>query len=469
MAREPTTRLIVSGHRFLVRRIEHALLRRDVRMIHEPMRAHARSLLMGCVLSIFGAVACLVVGFVRPEGAIGDAVILMVKESGALYVRVGETWHPALNLASARLIAGMPAMPTIVSAAQLRKTKRGALLGIPGAPAVVPDALPKSEGQWTVCDGSAGTTVIAGPATVDQNAQALAGDQTMLTRSRSDRTTYLLYDGRRARISLDDRAVVRALRLESLEPMEVSPSVLNAIPEAPPIVTPAIPGAGRPGPARLGGAPVGSVIRVGRADADELYVVLEGGVQRVGRVAADIVRFSDSQGDPDIRAVTADAIGATPVIERLAVASFPDTVSTPHNESVICAQWQPDDKDSHSVLAGRAVPLPAGQGAVRLAQADGTGPNVDNVFIPPGRCLYVQSTYKYLITDTGVRFSISDAEAAAALGLSPEPSSAPWPIVKLLVEGPQLSRANALVAHDGMASERRAVALTSATPTPQPG
>jgi hypothetical protein len=42
-------------------------------MIHEPMRAQARSLLVGCVLAIVGVAACLIVGFFRPQDAASDA------------------------------------------------------------------------------------------------------------------------------------------------------------------------------------------------------------------------------------------------------------------------------------------------------------------------------------------------------------------------------------------------------------
>ena len=43
----------------------------------------------------------------------------MAQESGALYVRVGDTWHPALNLASARLIAATAANPEPVHESDL--------------------------------------------------------------------------------------------------------------------------------------------------------------------------------------------------------------------------------------------------------------------------------------------------------------------------------------------------------------
>ena len=160
------------------------------------------------------------------------------------------------------------------------------------------------------------------------------------------------------------------------------------------------------------------MVRVDRADPDELYVVLEDGVQRVGHVAADIIRFSDSQGARDIITVAADAISAIPTVETLPVTKFPDTVAAVARDAVVCAQWRPGEaKDgSNTVLAGSAVPLAAGQAPVALAQADGIGPNVDAAFVPPGRCLYVESMHRYLIADTGVRFGVQDVESAAALG-----------------------------------------------------
>src|SRR6187549_2254469 len=100
MARQPTTRLQVSGYRFLVRRMEHALVRGDIRMLHDPMRAQSLSLTAGCVLAI-----------------------VMSRDSGALYVRIDDTLHPVLNLASARLVTGNAARPQVVSSADIDKAK----------------------------------------------------------------------------------------------------------------------------------------------------------------------------------------------------------------------------------------------------------------------------------------------------------------------------------------------------------
>jgi type VII secretion protein EccB len=443
----------VSGHRFLLRRMEHALLRRDVRMIDEPMRAKSRSLSAGGALAAIAVVGCAILAYVHPQEALGNAPIVVVKESGALYVRIGDTLHPALNLASARLIVGSPATPETVKQSELRKAKRGVLLGIPGAPDVLSEPVPAGESQWTVCDHATGTTVVGGSRHVDSAATPLTGSRAVLVRPRGESVTYLVHAGARARVSLAEPAVSRALHLDAVEPQELSSALLNTIPEVPPITAPNIPGAGIRGPQTLG-MPVGTVIRVAGAEADELFVILTNGVQRIGPGAADIIRFSNSQGTRDIVGVTADAVSAMPSVTPLPVTAFPNDAVRPLHQAVVCAQWSPTAAATGggvTTFGAPALPFDPAQAAVRLAQADGVGPNVDGVFVPPGRYLFVESTQWYLVSDTGVRYRI-DAESAAALGLPRPPVAAPWSFVKLLADGPELTRAGALVAHDGIAT-----------------
>ena len=77
-------------------------MRGDIRMLDDPLRAQSLSLIAGCVLAVIAIAGCAIVAFVRRTGALGNAAIVMTRESGALYVRIGDTMHPVLNLASAR-------------------------------------------------------------------------------------------------------------------------------------------------------------------------------------------------------------------------------------------------------------------------------------------------------------------------------------------------------------------------------
>ncbi|MBS4728891.1 type VII secretion protein EccB [Mycobacterium sp. SM1] len=462
MARQPPTALQVSGYRFLMRRLECALLRRDVSVVDEPLRAPAVSLITGCALAAAAAAGCALLAVIRPQPVLGDEPIVMGQNSGALYVRVGDTWHPVLNLASARLIAAADADPTPVAESELRRTKRGSLLGIPGAPQLL--GPPIDEPAWTLCDthsgASSGTTLIVGPR--DGPGAPRPAEQAVLVTPDSGLSTYLLYHGRRALVNLSDRTVVQALRLESVVPHTVSWSLLNAVPEVPPIAPPRVPGAGGRGPRTLPGFPVGSVLVTARADGQEYYVVLSTGVQRIGQVAADLIRLADSQGAATIIAVAPDVIGANPIVSALPVSTFPDRASPPltGDFSTLCVTWA-STQPGHAEASLRAVgtpPIPDGQAAVTLSQADGTGPALDRVYLPPGRSAYVRSTglsgdhpqsgTRYLITDTGTRFSIHDDDAARDLGLPVAAIPAPWPVLTALPAGPDLGRDSALTAWD---------------------
>lgn len=458
MARQPTTRLQVSGYRFLVRRMEHALLRADIRMLHDPLRAQSLSFIAGCLLAVVVIAVCAILAFLRPHAGLSDAVIVMSRESGALYVRVGDTMHPVLNLASARLVAGTGASPEIVSEADIDKAKRGPLLGTPGAPAVIAKPLTDGESAWTVCDGTT-TTVIAGrPEGIDRQARQ---PRVLVTpRSESAATTYLLYDGWRAEVDLRNPAVVWALRLDGIEPRPVSRALLDAIPEAPPIAPPHVAGAGAPG--ALAGLRVGTVVRMTRVDATDYFVVLADGVQRIGEVAADLIRIIDSQGSREVASVSPDAVGNVPVVNSLSVSTFPELAGTSigaGDNGVLCARWLPDGPKT-VLWVGNSLPLTTNSNPVVLVQADGEGPNVDSVVMPPGRSAFVRATALtgsggdtgpfYLVTDTGVLFGLHDANTGKLLGVQGAPVPAPWPVLSRLPRGPELSRDSALVARDSL-------------------
>jgi type VII secretion protein EccB len=455
--RQPTTRLQISAYRFLLRRVECALLGRDIGAVNGPLRAQSASLAVGWVLAIIAAAGCAVLGLLRPQAGLDRARIVMGQESGALYVRVGDTWHPVLNLASARLIAAAADNPRPVRESELDRTKRGPLLGIPGAPQFLGRPLSADESTWTICDtdGTGATTVVIGP-TGGPSFRLLASDQAVLVAPASGSPAYLLHHGQRAALDLGDAAVLRALRLEGRTPRLVSQSLLNAVPEAPPISTPRIPGAGGAA-AGLPGFPVGSVLRITRGDGDEYYVVLVAGVQRIGQVAADLLRFSNSRGTANAIAVAPDAIRAAGIVDTLPVAGFPDRAPTlSEGGDTVCVTWRPAPPGDFDVelLVGNGLPMPAGQLPVALSQADGRGPALDAVYLPPGRSAHVRGNgragTRYLVTDTGVRFAIHDDDAAHDLGL-PAPIPAPWPMLAALPSGPELSRQHASLARDTIA------------------
>lgn len=424
--------------------MEHALVRADARMLDDPLRAQSLSLMAGAVLTVIAIAVCAVLAFLQPRGDVGNATIVMVRESGALYVRIGDTMHPAMNLASARLITGATDKPELVSASALARARRGPLVGIPGAPDTIGAPLGTAELVWTVCEDDNGiTTVLAGtaPPPMDSGANSLVA-----ARGESAATAYLLYDGRKARVDLRNPAVVRALKIDGVTPQQVSRALLDAVPEVPEIATPVIAHVGTP--SVLPGLPVGTVVRSTRADSGEHYVVLGHGVQRVGEVAADLINFAYAHRR-DIVTVAPGLIGNVPIVNALPVATFPDRGGVAES-SALCVR--PD-----AVLTSETLSLDSD--LVQLAQADGAGPGVDGFVMPTGRSAFVRATglsgegaetgALYLVDDSGVVFGIRDEEAAGRLGLS-DPVPAPWPLLARLPRGPELSVEGASVGRDSV-------------------
>lgn len=460
----PTTRLHVSGYRFLVRRMAHALVRGDTRMLDDPLRAQSLSLGAGGVLAAVAVMVCAVLAAVRPSGELGDAPLVVVRETGALYVRIDDTLHPVFNLASARLIVGAPADPRVVGQRAVDRAPRGPQVGIPAAPEAISTPLGPDESAWTVCDDARGTTtVIAGP---PAGGTVRPGPGVLVTpRGAGAASTYLLYGGRRARVDLRHPAVVRALRLDGVAPRPISAAVLSAIPEAPEIVPPHVPAAGTPGPRSLRDHPVGSVVKVPRADGDsgsaaDHFVVLADGVQRIGEVAAELIRYTDSRVGEQIPTVAPGVIGTLPVLDILPVATFPDHGGVA-DDPVVCARWQAGsagDASGSTVLVGHAAPVSGHP--VTLAQTDADGPAIDAVSVPAGRSVFARSVgltgegqgsgSLFLVTDSGTRYGIPDGDTAVSLGLTGAAVPAPWPVLAVLPRGPELSRRDASIARDGV-------------------
>jgi type VII secretion protein EccB len=458
MAEQPTTKLAASGQRFLLRRMEHALVRSNIAMHDDPLRAQSLSLVAGCVLAVIGVAACVILAFIRPQGSVGSAPIVMVRDSGALYVRVDDVLHPVPNLASARIIAGSAANPVVVAEAAVAGATRGPSMGISGAPSAI--GAPLAAPSWMVCDTDR-TVVIVG--LEDSAFHRLDDSRSVLVAPRGEgpATTYLLYDGRRAEVDLRNPAVVRALRLEHVAPVLVSRALLDSVPEVPAIAAPVIDGAGAAGPRSLDGMPVGAVVRVVRADATDYYAVLRDGVQRIGEVAADLIRFT-YRGVDVVPTVAPSTIARTSALDGLAVGHLPQRAREPvgaGGAGVVCVRWGADRVDGRSrsaVLTG----APIAATAATLAQADGDGPNVDAVAVPAGRAVDARAAAivgddgstgpRYLVSDMGVVYGIHDDDVASHLGLTGPPAPAPWPILAALPRGPELSAEAALVVRDGL-------------------
>lgn len=474
------TRHQVTGWRFVMRRIASGVALHDTRMLVEPLRTQSRSVLMGVLVVITGLLGCFIFSLVRPNGSVGNSIVLADRDSSALYVRVNDQLHPVLNLTSARLIAGEPVTPTTVRSAALDKFARGNLIGIPGAPERMVQTVPGGA-DWTVCDGDGstnpGVTVIAGtPADGGERAAQLGEDQAVLVDSGvpGAPAIWVLWNGRRSPIDLADQAVTGALGFGVNIPVArpISLGFFNAVPEGAPLRAPAIPGAGAPPQFALSEpVPVGAVVvAYGAENTMMYYAVLADGVQPIPPTYAALLRNTNSYGLEQPPRLGADEVARLPVSRVLDTASFPaqqisivDAASSP----ITCVRWtKPVDAatSSLSLLSGAVLPIAEGVRTVDLIGTGG-GTTATRVATTPGSGYFVQTVGQepasptagslFWVGDTGMRYGIEAANqdelstTVAALGLTTPATPVPWSVLALFAAGPALSKADALTAFAG--------------------
>lgn len=107
-----------------------ALTRWRVRMEIEPGRRQTLAVVASVSAALVICLGALLWSFISPSGQLNESPIIADRDSGALYVRVGDRLYPALNLASARLITGRPDNPHLVRSSQIATMPRGPLVGI---------------------------------------------------------------------------------------------------------------------------------------------------------------------------------------------------------------------------------------------------------------------------------------------------------------------------------------------------
>ncbi|BDH58932.1 type VII secretion protein EccB [Tsukamurella sp. PLM1] len=465
MRKQLTTRAQVSGYRFVLRRMDHALLRRDPRMISDPMASQSRSLVVGLILALVITGGCGILALIRPQGAVGDSKIVLAKESGALYVRVEDVLHPVSGLASARLVVGEAAAPTSVKDKRLSGFRRGPEVGIVGAPAqILGPAAAWTEGAtpWLVCDRT--TPAPADEPTARDALETMVGSVAAGAADggavlvRRDDDYFLLFEGLRAPVDPADPVVRRISGLDGARARAISAPLLDVFELTDPVAVPQVPGRGQRS-AALAGSTVGEVVRVSDADRDRLYVVLADGVQPVGEWAADLIRAGDPAATP-IATAPAAAVAAAPVVRRLPLAELADhrpQLRTLSDAPVLCAAASADGKGGGTVELRTFEGTPGPAAPVALAGADGAGDALDAAYIPPGTGEYVVAAQPggerrdglFYISDSGVRYGIPNEETARILGLLHRPRPVPWSVLSAIPAGPDLTRAAAAVTRDG--------------------
>lgn len=428
-----TTSLQVSGYRFLLRRLELALVIGDPRMAHDPLRAQRRSIGVGLLLSALIAGGAVMLSLLRPAPSIDDAA-LVADEQGSLHVRLEDGFHPVSNVASARLVLRQPVEVKNSTAALIQEGNGGAPMGPAVGIGHVPGLNPAPLRQWLVCD----TSEAAGkPDTLQVRA---VGEAESYQRGvvRSGKAVWLI-DGTKR--SLAEGGAARALGAVEI-PM--APELLNRFDEqADSLIPRGLSGLKKPFHR------AGTVAHAG----DRAFLVGRGGVTEVTGPRREYVEALAPGGSFDAEL---GAVMAQPTIDLLP--NVPDREAFwAHPEQTCLGEQGLAEPAGDAGEAGKSAGAAdgAGDGPAAGADADGKDEGADDganeaaaqdpraaYAGPAGTSALLTERGFFLVDATGTRFTVGKAEDLTALGFT-EHTQVPWRVISGLPEGGVLSEANA--------------------------
>lgn len=485
-----TTRMQINANRWLRKRIAYALSIRNVRMQFDPARWLRSMPLVAATVIMLGIGAGFVYSIFKPQGVIGESQIVRDRDSNAVYVRANGKLYEALNMSSARLIAGGAQSIVSVPHSEIAREAQGSLMGIPGAP----NDLTVTNGagvQAAVCQrvpvnsstARVTVTVLDGGVLLGGGrAAALAPDEAVVGVLNGQ--TYVIFNGRKSVVDPADRIVLAALgisRTVTDRPSPLTTSLGNAIPSGLPLVAPAIPDAGIESQWKLGPSPVPVGAVVGSdipGQGMKFYVVLKEGVQEITPVVAAMLRSQNAFGLAQPPQVTPDLLAAVPAVTVLEVSQFPASplrVVDPGVRPVTCWMWERGRTAQSAttvLIAGAELPISPmdDHSVVTVASSYGEHDGADQVYLGPGAANWVTQTGNspksasretlWWISPRGTRFGVdtSSNNVREALGLAIDPLAMPWNILRLIPPGlPRnvaLSKDDASVTHDRLAVDQ---------------
>lgn len=297
---------------------------------HRPMKAVIGGLALTVVL-VLGSMA-----FGWLKGSLpqdwGDNKLVIAKTSGARYISIKETLHPVLNTTSARLLIPADAFEVItVADDKLARQKRGATIGILGAPDSLtpPDALTNS--GWVSCLGAEGGVATAVGASARSTAAA-AGASVVSTGGQ----TFVIAGGMRYPVAAADlSAVMLALGLDGRPPRTAPAVWTNLFALGPPLEPLRIAAFGKPAPGLPPGATVGSVLAVANTgqEARRYLVNAAGELEPLPDLAHALFRIGSGSTTQDLPVTPAQVTQLTVSPQEVAPPAWPTALPAPVAEA----------------------------------------------------------------------------------------------------------------------------------------
>lgn len=476
-----TQRDQIQAYQFLRRRLVSALVAADANHPVSPSRRLVLGTVLGVTVTLLITAVFGVISLLSPSGGadwLSGGHVIVEEGTGARFV-LGQdkALHPVLNYASARLLAGGNGDATVtVSSKNLATAPRGASIGIPGAPDSLPAANVLAKPVWDSCS----RTTQDAPATAEPTSTVLLGASAtgrelgpadgLLVRT-PDGQRYLIASGHRFRLGAE---AATALRYDSSAPIAVSARWIDTVPAGADLGPVVVDGAGQPGP-RVGAKATraGQILVVldsvtSPPAPSGYYLVRRDGVQTVTQTEASLVLQTpenasayDGAVPAPVAVTAADLAGVTRMDAAAPGAGgadaagyppwIPGAVRVTGDSVTVCAEG--NGTVTAGIFVSGQVPLPAGSRTVQVAARP--DPRIaDEVYVPPSSGAVVLGQAGpgavglagtiYLLTDTGMKYPVVNAQALAALGYGAVPKPpVSEDLLALVPTGPALDPAAA--------------------------
>ncbi|HTI19360.1 MAG TPA: type VII secretion protein EccB [Kutzneria sp.] len=490
MPSTPTSKSQVQAYRFMLRRMESALVRKDSVMLHDPMGSHMRSAVVGVLLAMVAAIGFVLFAVLSPAGSVPESNgVVIGKQSGAVYALITDATNnkrlvPTFNVTSARLIllangsggaqgAGSPAAatPAVVDDDVLKGLPRDKKQGIVDGPQMLPVGPQRVGNFWDVCDtlpdnadksSTPITSVVGG---VDGVGSEISLSQPLLVTPDRGKSYYLIYRKSslstslglknthvvKSEVDLDrDKAIANTYRLQEQYARPISSAVLNAIPGTVALSLPDIPGRGEQPTSYQApdNAKIGDVLHTVEVDnSDHYYVLVAEGRHEVSPVAAEAIY--ENGGTKPHNVEPGDVKSINRVTTPWALDEFPVEKVNPvdiNEYPAVCAAWSyPNNVPLLTVRileAGKPL-LPDNAKPIKLGTPSVDGTKVTDFYLPTGQAAVVRDSTStsdertgpvYVVSDLGVRYgfassipSMSPDQVAAGVGLGDPASYPPAP------------------------------------------
>ncbi|MFD3993247.1 type VII secretion protein EccB [Streptomyces sp. NPDC058583] len=438
----------VQAHLFLMGRLTSGMLRENPDTLETPGGRTNRGMAFGLIIGVVAILVSALWGLFSPGGSTSwraEGTLVLEKDTGNRYVFAQGRLRPVLNYASARLLLNGDMKSATVGSSATKDAPHGPPVGIPGAPDYLPGRTSLLSSPWQVC--AATTRQTSGEVVVRtrlalgaaDGGRPLGSGEALLVQGPDGRRSLLLGGERHLLDEITGAAT--SLGYGSAPAHPVSAAFLVALPAAPDLAAPAVPGRGEAGPA-LDGRPtrVGQIFSVEVPGAEGQFHLL----RREGLTPLTETETALVLGDPQTRKVAYE--GQTPAARPLGAeaarghlasaasrpaggglpASPPRLVQIPGGTEP-CAVVRPSDGAAMGVSIAFA-PAAVAEDHVAQPPADGVAPAclpVDRVEVPPGKGALIQALSSagtrmgdtvFLVTDSGVRHPVAAGGALEALG-----------------------------------------------------